>query len=100
MIEGAAAIRDAYRDDAVARHYIDQRFREPLGALLHDRQRRALQEAVGAVRPRHVLEIAPGPARLTVDVAPLVAHGTVIDASAQMLAVARARLGPLASTWR
>ena len=93
MIQGAVDLRDAYRDDRVATAYVEERFRAPLGALLHDRQVGALRSVIAASRPERVLEIAPGPARLTVDVAPLLgAPPVVIDASPQMLGQARRRL--------
>lgn len=96
-IRGAGAVRDAYRDDGVARGYIDQRFVEPLGALLHARQANALRRLFRERQPARVLEIAPGPARLTVEVAGLeTCRGTVMDASAQMLAEAQRRLAPIA----
>ena len=68
MIKGHDAIRQAYRDETVAREYVDTRFREPLGALLHARQVAAIRRLIGEKRPSRVLEIAPGPGRLTVDV--------------------------------
>jgi hypothetical protein len=68
MISGHAAIRDAYRNETVAREYVDTRFREPLGAMLHARQVAALERIIRARRPRRILEIAPGPGRLTVDI--------------------------------
>ncbi len=93
MIRGVADIRNAYRDDRVAETYVDGRFREPLGALLHKRQIQTVRQVVATLRPRKVLEIAPGPARLTVDVAPFLDQPPVVmDASAQMLAQARRRL--------
>jgi len=93
MIQGVADVRDAYRDDGVASAYVEERFRAPLGALLHRRQADALRRIIRRSRPDQVLEIAPGPARLTVDVAPMLATPPVlIDASAQMLAQARRRL--------
>lgn len=93
MIEGAAGIRDAYRDAQVAATYIEERFRQPLGALLHRRQIAVLRHVVAELRPQSVLEIAPGPARLTVDAAPLFRRPPVlVDASPQMLACARNRL--------
>jgi ubiquinone/menaquinone biosynthesis C-methylase UbiE len=93
MIQGVAEVREAYRDDAVASAYVDERFREPLGALLHERQANALRWVIGRSQPDRVLEIAPGPARLTVDVAPLLDRPPVlIDASPQMLAEANRRL--------
>lgn len=95
MIVGRTAIRDAYRDETVARQYVDERFREPLGAMLHQRQTRALTRLIRDRRPRRVLEIAPGPGRLTVDVLPAIkGQPVIVEASAQMIAEARRRLGP------
>ena len=93
MISGRAELRDAYRDEVVARQYVDTRFREPLGAMLHARQVDALTRLIDATRPRRVLEIAPGPGRLTVDIAQAINGQTVLlEASAQMLGEARRRL--------
>jgi len=97
MISGHIGIRNAYRDERVAREYIGNRFVEPLGALLHARQVSAVRHAIAAQRAERVLEIAPGPGRLTVDVMPAVerrgARAVLVEASAQMLAEARVRLG-------
>jgi ubiquinone/menaquinone biosynthesis C-methylase UbiE len=97
MISGRLGIRNAYRDERVAREYVNTRFVEPLGALLHARQVNAVRQAIASHRAQRVLEIAPGPGRLTVDVMPAVerqgALAVLVEASAQMLAEARARLG-------
>jgi SAM-dependent methyltransferase len=101
MIEGQEQIRDAYRDVEVARKYVQQRFREPLGAMVHARQIARMLGVIRDHRPYQVLEIAPGPARLTADLAPALARpGTAMDASAQMLAEARASLTSAGHTWR
>jgi SAM-dependent methyltransferase len=93
MIRSPEDIREAYRDAAVAETYIDQRFGQPLGALLHSRQVRFLKRLLAKQRPGRVLEIAPGPARLTTAVASWLPRGTtILDASAPMLAQARRRL--------
>jgi SAM-dependent methyltransferase len=93
MIRSPEAIREAYRDVDVAEGYIDQRFRQPLGAFLHARQVRFLKRLLAKQRPGRVLEIAPGPARLTSAVTSHLPRGTtILDASAQMLAQARKRL--------
>jgi SAM-dependent methyltransferase len=93
MIRGESELRDAYRSRDVARNYVDERFREPLGALLHARQVAALSDVIRAASPRRVLEIAPGPARVTRDVAPLLpSGGVIVDASRQMLEEATRRL--------
>ena len=102
MIHGRQGIRDAYRDESVAREYVDRRFREPLGAMLHAQQLAHLGPAIRATRAARVLEIAPGPARLTVDLArDLAQPGTVLDASWEMLEACRARLAAAGHTrWR
>lgn len=95
MFQGATQIRDAYRVEKVARAYIGERFTQPLGALLHERQAAALKRVVRELQPQAVLEVAPGPARLTTEAAKeLRGRGVVIDASAQMLQEAERRLGP------
>jgi ubiquinone/menaquinone biosynthesis C-methylase UbiE len=87
-------IRHAYRDEQVAREYVAQRFREPLGALLHDRQVRAVRRLIATHAPRRILELAPGPARVTLDlVSSLGRNAVALGASLQMLSEARRRLG-------
>src|SRR5712691_10962384 len=98
MIRRRAAIREAYQDAKVADGEIDERFRQPLGMLLHDRQVSFLSHLITEQRPGRVLEIAPGPARVTAAVASHLPCGAmVIDASAAMLAQAKSRLIPLAA---
>jgi SAM-dependent methyltransferase len=92
VIKGREDLRDAYRDQSVASEYIERRFRSPLGALLHDRQSSVIRGLIEEHAIRNVAEIAPGPARLTTAVAPLVERITLVDTSAQMLAEARRRL--------
>jgi ubiquinone/menaquinone biosynthesis C-methylase UbiE len=101
MIQGAAEIRDAYRADEVAREYVERRFRQPLFAMLHDRQVRTVVDLVRRERPARILEIAPGPARVTLDVArACTARGVIVDASLQMLGEARRRLDGFSARWR
>jgi ubiquinone/menaquinone biosynthesis C-methylase UbiE len=102
MFRSPDEIREAYRDERTAQEYVGQRFREPLGALLHDRQVAAVRRLLAAGTIRHALELAPGPARLTVDVAPSSkVRGTLMDASLQMLAEARRRLQQVGvADWR
>jgi ubiquinone/menaquinone biosynthesis C-methylase UbiE len=100
MIRGASELRDAYRKDDVAREYVEKRFRQPLFAMLHDRQVRTVVDLIRRHRPARILEIAPGPARLTLDVARACqARGLIVDASLQMLAEARRRLNGYSEGW-
>ncbi|MGH9387901.1 MAG: class I SAM-dependent methyltransferase [Vicinamibacterales bacterium] len=93
MISGRGDLKKAYQDDEVAREYVGRRFTTPLGRLLHSRQIRVVQQLIRQHAIRRTGEIAPGPARLTVDIAPLLHNVTLIDASARMLLEARRRLG-------
>ena len=92
MISGIDGIRAAYQDAGVARRYVEERFTTPLGALLHDRQSQVLRRVISAHASPDVLEIAPGPARLTTSVIDVTGRLTLLDASAEMLAEARSRL--------
>lgn len=91
LLDRPEELRAYYRERAVVDRYLERRTAQPLNGWLHRCQVRFLNDALRAAAPRRVLEIAPGPARLTAEVdfsGPLVA----VDASAEMLAVARARL--------
>jgi ubiquinone/menaquinone biosynthesis C-methylase UbiE len=90
---GEDQIRNVYRDQKVATSYISERFEQPLGRLLHFRQIAGVCSVIEKLPNPQFLEIAPGPARLTVELAPkLSSGGVLLDASQEMLAVARNRL--------
>jgi SAM-dependent methyltransferase len=61
-------IQDAYRGGEAAASYVERRFASELHRLLHDRQVGAVNRLLAAARPADVLEIAPGPGRLTREV--------------------------------
>jgi ubiquinone/menaquinone biosynthesis C-methylase UbiE len=63
-------ICDAYRSRQVAASYVADRFVSEVHRLLHDRQVTAVQRVMDEGRPADVLEIAPGPGRITRDVRP------------------------------
>jgi ubiquinone/menaquinone biosynthesis C-methylase UbiE len=96
MISGVDGIRAAYQDEGVARRYVEERFTAPLGGLLHDRQSQVLRSVIAAQDAPDVLEIAPGPARLTTRVIDVAGQLTLMDASAEMLGEARRRLASVA----
>ncbi len=54
-----------YQDRDVVARYLKQRTAQPLNGLLHKAQVQFLNSVVGERSPKRVLEIAPGPARLT-----------------------------------
>ncbi len=101
MFAGRERIRIPYQRDDIAEDYIDRRYgRDPFGRALHERQARLLRKVVSRQQVRKLLEIAPGPARLTVYAsATECAYG--VEQSAAMLRVAKARLAEFgADGWR
>lgn len=87
-----------YQDRDVVDSYLRRRTAQPLNGVLHRGQVGFLNRIVAERRPRRVLEIAPGPARLTAELA-FAGTGLAVDASPQMLAVARDRLRGRPGTW-
>ncbi len=83
-------LKSYYRNEAVVQTYLERRTAQPLNGLLHRRQVALLNEIVTTARPRRILELACGPARLTAEVHG-VRFGVAVDASMPMLRVARER---------
>jgi SAM-dependent methyltransferase len=70
MISTKMGIRNAYQDEKTARAYVAERFTSDLNRMLHERQVAAVQGAIDRLQPAKILEIAPGPGRLTSDLRP------------------------------
>ncbi len=87
-----------YQDRDVVGSYLKRRTAQPLNSLLHRRQVAFLNRVVAERRTTRVLEIAPGPARLTAELE-FAGKGIAVDASPQMLAVARDRLRGRPGEW-
>jgi len=85
------AVSALYQDSAVAGKYIQARFVLAWQQLLHETQVRSLERAIRLFNPGDILEIAPGPARLTSELTGI-RKGTMLEYSAEMIDVARARL--------
>jgi len=80
-----------YQDSAVASKYIQDRFVLAWQRLLHETQVRSLQRSIRLFNPSNILEIAPGPARLSSELMDI-SNGTMLEYSLEMINVARARL--------
>jgi ubiquinone/menaquinone biosynthesis C-methylase UbiE len=87
-------VKEYYYDDGRAEKYIEHRFRSPLFRLLHEKQVDCVNELLKNQQLKKVLELAPGPARLTTRIQNT-EKGTLVDASSAMLNVAEKRLGEL-----
>ena len=87
-----------YDDPRVVERYLEDRKTQPLGAVLHARQVAFLNRVIADLRPARVLEVAPGPARLSAELRPgPVAVG--MDFSPRMLAEARRRTRAARLAW-
>jgi SAM-dependent methyltransferase len=97
-LEQPAELRAYYRDDGVVRSYLRRRTAQPLNGYLHAQQVCFLNQVLRQREPRRVLELAPGPARLTAEME-FRGCGVAIDASPEMLSVARQRLREAGRNW-
>ena len=80
-----------YADSQTARTFDDRRFGGPIGELLAVTQARVLANFVGALDHRTILDVGTGTGRAALQFARAGAQVTAIDASNEMLAVARQR---------
>lgn len=87
-----------YQKGQVVREYLRRRTAQPLNGCLHRSQVRFLNTVLRHRAPAHVLEIAPGPGRLTAEVE-MNGTGVVVDTSPGMLATASARLREKRTRW-
>lgn len=87
-----------YKDERVVAEYLRRRTAQPLNGLLHRSQVEFLNAAIREREPKRVLEIAPGPARLTAELE-YRGQGVAIDASPAMLTTARSRLRQRGMEW-
>src|SRR6185312_6486776 len=80
-----------YADPGTARTFDDRRFGGPIGALVAGTQARVLTNMVGRIHERPILDVGTGTGRAALLFARGGAYVTGVDASAQMLAIARQR---------
>lgn len=80
-----------YADPATARTFDDRRFGGPIGELVASMQARALTNMVGRIAERPILDVGTGTGRAALLFARGGAYVTGVDASEQMLAIARQR---------
>ena len=81
----------AYADSAMASGFDAKRFGGPIGQILLDDQERVLAEFLGDVSGRRILDMATGTGRAALALAKRGARVTGVDASREMLTVARTR---------
>ena len=79
----------AYADAEMARTFEERRFGGPIGELVASMQARAISNMVGRIAERPILDVGTGTGRAALLFARGGAYVTGIDASDQMLSVAR-----------
>ena len=80
-----------YADPAMAERFHGLRFSGPIGRLLADTQEQVIARFLEPVKGRVVLDVGTGTGRAAIALAHRGARVTAVDASAEMLAVARRR---------
>jgi 2-polyprenyl-3-methyl-5-hydroxy-6-metoxy-1,4-benzoquinol methylase len=80
-----------YADPATARTFDERRFGGPIGELIASDQARVLTEFLGRVEGRSILDVGTGTGRAALLMAANGAIVTGLDASEQMLSIARER---------
>jgi SAM-dependent methyltransferase len=80
-----------YADPETARTFDEKRFGGPIGELIANTQARVLANLIGTIRDRVVLDVGTGTGRAALLLARGGAQVTAVDASTEMLAVARRR---------
>ena len=81
----------AYADAEMARTFEESRFGGPIGELVAGTQARVLSNMVGRIQERRVLDVGTGTGRAALILARGGALVTAVDASEEMLVVARRR---------
>jgi len=81
----------AYADPAMARTFEEKRFGGPIGEYVAATQARVLANMVGRIQGRSILDVGTGTGRAALLMARGGADVTAVDASEQMLDVARRR---------
>jgi len=97
-IDQSTDLQRYYQDRDVVAQYLRRRTAQPLNGTLHDAEVAFLNALVRERRPGRVLEIAPGPGRLTAELE-FDGQGAALDASPGMLGVARERLRERGREW-
>lgn len=98
-IQQPSQLKEYYQDERVVGDYLRKRTTQPLGSVQHEAQVKFLNRLIAERSPRAVLEVAPGPARLTAELRP-VPLGVAAEFSPGMIATARARVAAAGLAWQ
>ena len=85
------SVASLYQNTEVAETYVNKRFAFSWSQLLHETQAAQINRVIRESQPAMVVEVAPGPARLTTEVRGI-RKGVLIEYSQEMLLQAKHRL--------
>lgn len=97
-LQNPSDIKEYYQDAEVVGDYLRRRTTQPLGAIMHREQVAFLNAVIAERAPRRLLEVAPGPARLSAELRP-VPMAVAAEFSPGMIATARARVRQAGLPW-
>jgi ubiquinone/menaquinone biosynthesis C-methylase UbiE len=93
MLKKTEDIKEHYDSDKLIQGYIKNRFSKPLGRFIHEKEIDVVNSVIRKVKPDTILDLACGPARLTIDIdETLFKKGVAFDNAQNMLDYAKARL--------
>lgn len=91
QIRSREELKRHYENPELVSGYIESRFKQPLFKLLHDSQVRSVNQCIRDEAARNILELAPGPARVSAEIVGF-DRGVMVDNSEEMLCLAENRL--------
>jgi SAM-dependent methyltransferase len=99
VLKQPGEIRGAYAQTDTAEEYVDKRFASAWGSVVHAAQVKVVNDVIRSHGVKRVLELAPGPARISRDVVGF-ERGYLCEFNDSMLRVARRRLAGAAARWQ
>jgi ubiquinone/menaquinone biosynthesis C-methylase UbiE len=99
VLKQPVEIQSAYSDTGTAEEYVDKRFTSAWGSVVHAAQVALVNGLIQAHQVKRVLELAPGPARLSKEIAGF-DRGYLCEFNESMLTVARRRLRGTGRRWQ
>ncbi len=91
-------LKSFYDDPRVVDSYLEKRVAQPLGSVLHELQVAFLRRAIERLPAGRVLDLAPGPARLSAELTPA-GLAVAMDFSPSMLKEAHRRITARGNRW-
>lgn len=84
-------LKEYYKNESVSENYINKRFASPLGKFIHLSQIKLINSFLEKIKPKKILEIAPGPARVTSCITDF-EKGVALEYSDSMIKIAKENL--------